>query len=98
MTDRETVVSDVFQNGVKVGQLTEEIILSPETIDKRQLKQDFRTARQNIITANQALQAASTAAAMLPAVKAYATAINQALNVLAEGFKYVDGELAGMDK
>jgi hypothetical protein len=98
MTDRETVVSDVFQNGVKVGQLTEEIILSPETIDKRQIKQSFKTARQELITATQAVQAASTAAAMIPAIKSYTTAANQAFNALVEAMKYVDGELSGMDE
>jgi hypothetical protein len=98
MTDTETITTDVFQGGVKIGQATHVTQLTPETVDLRDIKADYKVARANLITANQAVQAASTATAMLPAVKSFATANLQALNVISRALKYINGELAGIEE
>lgn len=98
MTDTETIPYERYQGGVLVDSGTRTITLSPETVDLRDIKSDYKTARSNLITANQAVQAAATATAMLPAVKSFATANLQALNVISRALKYIDGELAGIDE
>jgi hypothetical protein len=98
MTDTETVTVEEFRDGVKISTRQEVHQLSPEQIDLRDIKADYKAARANLITANQAVQAAATATAMLPAVKAFATANLQAFQVISRALKYVDGELAGIDE
>jgi hypothetical protein len=87
-----------YENGVLVGSGTETITLTPEIVDLRDIKADYKTARANLIAANQAVQAAGSATAMLPAVKGFATANLQAFQVISRALKYVDGELAGIDE
>jgi hypothetical protein len=95
MTD--TYTHKRFQNGVLVETTNDVVTLTAEQIDMRDIKQDYKDARQNLITANQAVQAAATATAMLPAVKAFATANLQAFQVISRALKYIDGELAGIE-
>jgi hypothetical protein len=98
MTDTEQMPYERYENGVLVESGVQTITLSPTTVDLRDIKADYKVARQNLITANQAVQAAATATAMLPAVKSFATANLQALNVISRALKYIDGELTGIDE
>ena len=94
MTD--TIPYERYVDGVMVDSGTVEVPVTPQEIERRAVVTEWKARRAALVSANQTLQAASTTAQVTAAMKAYATANNQAFAVVERTVRWLDSQLADL--